>query len=565
MMAGRDLSAELFGASTSPAPVASGARDLSSELFGAAAAPAAPEQSGFGNFIDGAGSALRGTLNGLRQRGAEVGTYLEDKIGGQTSLNRALGIAPAAQVKREVQSEIDRRRIQDSPVLETTGGKIGNFAGKVLPAALAAFIPGGQTYTGAALAGGVLGAAEPTSGDDSVLRNSLGGAAGGAVGLGAGKAIGAGVSKLMASRAAAKSLNATRDGVAATAREAGYAIPPTQTNPTMLNRTLEGLAGKINTGQAASIKNQTITNRTVAKSIGLDPTKPITKEALAQVRSNAGQAYEAVANIGTVTPGAAYGKALDEIVAPYVRAGNSFPNARPNPLIQEIDSLRTPSFESADALAKIRLLRGDADKAYAGGDKDTGKALRSAATALEDAIEGQLASVPTAGPLLQGFRDARQLIAKTYTVEKALNESTGNVAARKLASQLARGKPLSGGLKQVAQFGQAFPKAADEVLSSMPGISPLDFYAAGGLGAATGNPGAMLALGARPLARSAILSGPFQRAMGPQSYNTSAALRGLASRPGQTGLQLGGVGMGLPGSPQLTEEELRQAQMQQFP
>jgi len=40
------------------------------------------------------------------------------------------------------------------------------------------------------------------------------------------------------------------------ARQAGYVIPPTQAKPTLANRMLEGLSGKITTAQNASARNQ---------------------------------------------------------------------------------------------------------------------------------------------------------------------------------------------------------------------------------------------------------------------------------------------------------------------
>jgi len=529
-------------------------------------APSKPEDNSsfLGNLAGGLGSAFSNLVLGARQRGAEVGSYLENAIGGQTSLNRALGIQPAAQIKQEVQQRINQRRIEDAPLLNTAGGKTGNFIGQALPAVVTGLIPGGQGLAASIGAGAILGGLQPTSGDESALGNAASGAIGGGLGFGAGKLISSGVGRLAAARNAAQELNSVRDSVASSAREAGYVIPPVQTNPTITNRTIEGLAGKLTTGQAASIKNQAVTNRTIANALGLDPSKPITKDALAGIRQEAAQAYSAVSAAGDITPGQAYDKALDDIVKPYLSAAQSFPNAKPNPVIAEIDTLRTPSFTAESAVNKIRELRAQADAAYASGNKDLGKALKDGAGALEDAIDSHLQSVPGAGELLNGFRSARQLIAKTYSVENALNESTGNVAAKKLAAQLARGKPLSGDIKQVAQFAQAFPKAAEEITSSMPGISPLDFYGAGGLSAATGSPLALLALGARPLARSTILSQPFQRSMGAPSYATSALLRGLASSPGNAALRAGGVALGLPSSPQLTEDEIIQSQIQKF-
>jgi hypothetical protein len=57
-------------------------------------------------------------------------------------------------------------------------------------------------------------------------------------------------------------------------------------------------------------------------------------------------------------------------------------------------------------------------------------------------------------------------MAKTFTVEKALNPQTGSVSAAQLASQLAKGKPLTGPLRAAAQFGQAFPAVAKPLMDS---------------------------------------------------------------------------------------------------
>lgn len=502
------------------------------------------DTSFIGNALTGFGGGLQDLALGIRQRLAGVGAGIENAIGGQPALNRSLGLPSALSERQKIQDEIDYKRQLDAPLKQTMGGKVGGIASRVVPAVVAGMIPGGQGLAGSIAAGGLLGAAEPTSGDESALLNSLGGAAGGAAGYGLARGAGALLQRSAAKGAAAQQLNAVRDTTAETARAAGYTIPPTQTNPTMLNRALEGLAGKLTTGQSASIKNQAVTNRTIATALGLDPAKPITKDALAGLRAQAGQAYDAVTSIGVVTPGQSYTKALDDIVKPYIQAAQSFPNAKANPIIAEIDTLRTPQFDAASAIAKIRELRAGADKAFGSQDKELGRALRAGADALEDAIDAQLQKLPSGGGLLQGFREARQLIAKTYSVEKALNESTGNVAARKLASQLARGKPLSGDIKNVAQFAQAFPKAADEVASSMPGISPLDFYGAGGLSALTGNPLAMAAVGARPAARAAILSGGYQRMAGTPTYSPALIQQLMGSEAGRQILRASGIALG---------------------
>lgn len=506
------------------------------------AAPAAPADNSFlSNLASGVKKGVTDIALGAKQRLDEGAAALENRFGGQ-AINQALGLQNATDIQKQTQAYVDQKRIDDAPLMQTSGGKVGNFLGTAAPAIAAAFIPGGQTLAGSALTGGILGAAQPTSGDESVTGNVVGGVAGGALGFGVGKGIGALAGKVADSAAAKGVLNAPRDTVAATARDAGYVIPPTQTNPSMLNSTLEGLSGKIKTAQKASVKNQEVTNHLAAESLGLDPAQPITRDALNGIRRAAGQAYDAVSNAGQITPTAAYTQALDDIARPYVQAAQGFPNAAPHPVLAQIDGLRSSSFDAASAVAKIKSLRAQADTAYRSGDKEVGGALKSGANALEDAIDTHLQSTGAPSDLLNNFRDARQTIAKTYSVENALNDSTGNVNAGKLASQLARGKPLSDGLKTIAQVGQTFPTAAKEVTSSMPGVSPLDFFAALHLAtkSALGGAASVATLGARPLLRAGILSRPYQNTLATPSYTGSALLNGLSSAPARGLLTSGG-------------------------
>jgi hypothetical protein len=151
--------------------------------------------------------------------------------------------------------------------------------------------------------------------------------------------------------------------------------------------------------------------------------------------------------------------------------------------------------------------------------------------------------------ILSKYLNARATIAKSYSVEKALNAATGNVSALKLGVQLSKGKPLSGDIKKVGEFGAQFPKAARELNESLPGVSPLDYALGGGLGVATGNPGLMAAALGRPAVRSLILSKPYQWANTTPSYN--APLGMLLANPGLQ--QTARLGL-LSGLPQLAEQ-----------
>ena len=418
------------------------------------------------------------------------------------------------------------------------GGAIANVAGRALPAAAAPAIEairtagmssgGVQGAAGAglrALGGAVTGAASAGLVDPEQAGTGaiIGAAAPGVIQLAgkAGQAVGNSIRGGAQTPEAAAAINA--------ARAQGYVIPPTQAKPSLANRILEGFSGKITTAQNASARNQTVTNRIAAEALGLPTDTPITADALVTLRRGAGQAYDAIGQAGAITPGAGYGKALDKIAAPYLTAAQGFPGAKVSPVVDLVESLRSPAFDASSAVAKIKELRSAADDAFRTGNTDIGRASKAAATALEDAIETHLKSTG-AQQMLQDFREARQLIAKTYSVEKALNPSSGSVDARKLASQLNRGKPLSGELKDVADFANRFPKAAQPVegMGSLPQTSPLDWIPAGALSMGTGNPLMMAGVLARPGARALTLSDLVQNRL---VQGQSAPIGGLLANP----------------------------------
>lgn len=460
-----------------------------------------------------------------------------------TDLGRGVGQMVGA-VDRQ---DVGESRKLDAPLMNTGAGMAGNLAGNVALLAPTALIPGANTVTGAATVGAVAGALSPSESGRETFTNIVAGGAGGA----AGQAIANKVPGMLQGRvqtaAAKQAANAQKFAAARQGAQHGYVVPPADLEPGIVSEAVSGLSGKIKTAQVASQRNQGVTDRLAREALGLKAGDTLDIPALNTIRSQAGQAYDAVQSLGTIKPGQNYHASLDAIVQPHVRAGNSFPSAKPNPIIEEINTLRTQSFDAADAVAKIKTLRSDADAAYISGNKDLGKALKSGADALEQAIDDHLAA---AGPsrMLADFREARKLIAKTYTVQKALNSQTGAVSAPQLAKDLAKGKPLSGELRTVAEMGTAFPKATQMLKEAPKAVSPLDFAVATGAGAVTANPMAALLLGARPVARSVMLSGPVQRRaleQGSAAPMSQAVQRALENRMMQQLLAPAGMAAGL--------------------
>jgi hypothetical protein len=260
----------------------------------------------------------------------------------------------------------------------TPMGKAGTVVGGLAAGAPVMAIPGANTLAGAAVGGAALGAMQPVGEGESRLMNTGVGAAGGAVGQGIGGLVASRLAKSTADKAtelaAAKTTNAVRDATVQDAQRAGYALPPTQVNPQspgVANRLLEGLSGKIQTGQAASIKNQGVTNAIARAEAGLSPGQPITPAALDGVRANAGKAYEAVRNVGTVPLGEDFATDFGSSLGPYLQLKAELPSQSIPKVDQLIQDLTRPHIESGTAVDLVKRLRFDGFKNVRAQDPET--------------------------------------------------------------------------------------------------------------------------------------------------------------------------------------------------
>jgi hypothetical protein len=474
------------------------------------------------NFIDGGANAVQRVMLGYKQ---------------------ARGTATPAD-KQEFQAA-------DNAFGGTVGGKVGDIVTTAAPAVAATMSPGLNTIVGQAAIGAGMGALMPAdSTGERVLNTGLGGAIGGAAKYGGDKLANWLTGRATQAATQQAAANQTRDAAITASRQAGYTIPPSSANPTLLNRAAEGFAGKISTAQGAAIKNQPVTDALVRKSLGLADDAPLTRETLAGIRRQAGALYEPVKQLGTVTPDQTYLQAIDDLVAPLKSAAKDFPGVVADDVTKLADGMKVQQFDAGSAVDAIRALRESADANLGplakGSDKTLGRVQKELANVLEAQLERH-ATATGASDVVQALREARTLIAKSYSVEKALREGTGSVSANKLAQQLSKGKPLSGDLKTIATMGQNFPRAVQDITSSMPGVSPLDFGLGGGLAAVTGSPSMLALVAGRPMARSVILSPAYQRAManapnyGPGLLGraTPALLRSPAGQMGLTGGLLG--------------------------
>lgn len=461
--------------------------------------------------------------------------------GGQISGDPKL--TAEAQTKREV----------DAPLMETGAGRAGFVGTGILSTVPAMAIPGANTTAGAAAIGGAYGALQPTvSGRERLINTGTGAAVAGATQF-VGNRIANWASQRLTNRATEaatrQAQNAVRDMTLAEARQAGYVVPPSAVNPSAANVIAESIPGKAATAQAASYRNQQITNSLARQALGLPDNAPLTTETLGQLRANAGNVYEAVKNSGRIAVDWQYIDDLANMTSAIDEVAKDFPQANVGSSAEVkrlVDSLWVERFDSRSAVEYVKQLRADATANLSGAaaanpaNKALGLAQREAAGALEDMLVRHLESTGKGG-LANAFDEARTLIAKTYSVQGALNESSGNVIASQLGTQLKKGKPLSGELETIARFSRAFRPYTQEVIAG-PGVSNLD-AAVTTIGAAAAHPAVLAYPVGRAIGRASVLSGPYQNALARPNYMPGPTFNALLES-----LKFGGQRAALPAS-----------------
>jgi len=428
-------------------------------------------------------------------------------------------------VGAESQSEIDEARRLDAPLMKTGAGVAGNITGSIAAAAPTMLIPGANSVGGAAAVGAALNALQPTSEDESRLKNAaLGAGMGAGAQYGIGKLLGAAGSRLASKEAEGATLqaqNAVRDATLRSSQEAGYVVPPSSAGAGLGSRLLEGVSGKFKTNQAMGIKNQNVTDRLARKELGLADDAPLTTQTMQAVRDRAFQeGYEPLTRAGAIETDRTFQRSLDALVKDYQGASRSFPGAVKNDVMERVDSLRTGVMDIGDALSMTRVLRDEASKAYASGDKALGKATRGASKAIEDQIERALSAAGKDGrEMLKSFRDARKLMAKAHSVEDALVAEGGVVNAKVLGAALQRGEPLSDNLRTIGAFANNFKDVAGVPQSGWASpITALDAFGTATMAGFGAGPMSVALPAARVGARNALLSDSYQKAFVHPSY-----------------------------------------------
>lgn len=365
-----------------------------------------------------------------------------------------------------------------------------------------------------------------------------------------------------AAAAAEKAANASRDANVAAAREKGYVLPPgVAGNGGILASFFQGVAGSTKLDYASSFKNQKVTNNLIKKELGLPGEKALTVEALEDLRDKYSKPYEDVKKaVPTLRTTPEFKQALQNPNSKFSAAQKDFPEYFKSAEIEKlVKDLSKDKFSAQAAIEMQKKLRYDGNANMKAFDKPTqqalGEAQLNAAHAIDNLIDQNLQMQAPPGvknfqsKLSKNLGDARKKIAQSYAVQGALNDSTGNISAQKLGRLWEKQGTLTGGLKDVGETYNAFQKQLRDVdklpATASEGASNLDVAKATGLAALGHGALGALAIPARTVAKSALLSDWYQQFNGKPTYKAGAGTRAanaLANNPAP--------GFGIPRPPQ---------------
>lgn len=380
-----------------------------------------------------------------------------------------------------------------------------------------AFTANAPTQAAVATGGGLgqAGVQELGGGPIAQTLAALGGGLAGA-GLVRPKAIGPSTQQLQ---------NANRDETLRLGRDAGYVALPTDVGGKKLGRFLEGVSGKFKTEELASARNQQVTNSLTKKYLGLPEDTPLTTEILENARTSVYPAYEAIAETGVINLG------NKNPFSNIVTGVNKVAGGK-NALMQDVSDSYT--MDASTAIQRLKELRSDGSAYLRSGtnimkpnpkEVVRGNKYLAEANKLEKTIENHVITL-NQPELITQFRDARRYIAKTFTVEKALNPQTGIVDAKKIAKQLDQGVPITDELALVGKYAKAFPKTTKVVAEAPAPFSALDLYGAGagaGVDLFTGFPALSLLAPARIASRYGLMTPQAQRTLATPQYTPRTA------------------------------------------
>ncbi len=284
------------------------------------------------------------------------------------------------------------------------------------------------------------------------------------------------------------------------ANRLGILLNPAASNPTLSNRLKVQLANNPQLNAQLSKQNELKWSDIGKRELGIDPREQLTGKTYEVARERIAAPYREVEKIGLLTPDDAVAARIRAVRPPNVIGGKAAAS-EVGGLVDEALGRVDAGMTSAEALRNIRQLRSEAQDIYRG-DKLTPveRATADAKIGIANALE-QLVDMNVNDPtLLDRFREARTLLAKSYAYEKATDLATGRVDPVAIAKMVAKDDAMTGDIASIGRIAANFPEVSSAKPSSFlqKAVPVVTRSGMGGtlgyvVGAATGLPPSLMA------------------------------------------------------------------------
>lgn len=353
---------------------------------------------------------------------AGVGKGMVDTARGAYQLGASLGHAAGLvsdEKMAQIQQQVDESRQLDQPLMHTTAGKVGDVIGQAAPAVL---MPEAGV-AGAAVEGGLMGAAQPVATGQSRLQNASMGALGGAGGAAAGKVLSGFLGGLGGPGARQEAVDLlTKEGIPLSAA---------QTTGSKLAQTVERASG-ITSGAPAEFAGEQAAafNRAVLRRIGVDDPEvtAATPDVLGPAKDAITSKMDAVASRTQPRLDDVFLNGLSDVEQ---NASRQLPKSDISPITQNINDILENASQNNGALDGKFVQKLNTNL----GALSRNPATAPIASDLQDVVNDAVHRYATPGDaeILTG---ARQQYRALKQIEGAVDPATGNISVPKLMTSL---------------------------------------------------------------------------------------------------------------------------------
>ena len=332
----------------------------------------------------------------------------------------------------------------------TTSGTIGQFLGSALPVAATAFLPGVNTVVGGAALGGLTGALEPTSGNESRLQNVALGAGLGGAGQGLASAIG------RMNKPVRASLDPISADLAAKAQKMGITLNAAQETGSKplrwIDSALDNLPLTAEKQVLEKTKQREAWQRAVLAKTG-EQGDNATPDVMAKAYDRIGQQFNDLSARNTVTLDGKAQMEISRIKAKNAKAG-PLGSSKVNEVTQWLDDLTKPTGSpilgpngkplpipaqplSGQQYQEARsVLSKSSQDAFSSGNSQLGQSLKDLRNTLDEAANRSIKPDDA-----KAWAEARDQWKAIKSIEKATDPTTGTISPKKLVNELTRKNP----------------------------------------------------------------------------------------------------------------------------